>query len=238
MNTNIETLSADAEVKNLRAKIDNLNRFLNQDPDPGQIRTNKYANNTHYLPIGYLENKLDEIFQVWEDDIKEVKILGNSIAVTITVSVLNPVTGTFIKRAGVGAMPIELQADKRDRAGNLIEEGAVNALDFEKIQSKAIQKNLPAAKAYAFKNAVQSLGRAFGRSLNRTDETYFEPMYAKRSSTKGEITPEVEIVIEEVNQARDLVELQKVWAKNQDLASNKHLVNAVVNKQKELKLNK
>jgi hypothetical protein len=36
--------------------------YLQKDPNKAELKTNKFANNSQYLPISFLEMTLDEIF--------------------------------------------------------------------------------------------------------------------------------------------------------------------------------
>ena len=50
-------------------KHDQLKMLLNQDPPKMWIKTNKYANNSQYVPVDKVEYMLDKIFQVWRLEI-------------------------------------------------------------------------------------------------------------------------------------------------------------------------
>ncbi len=82
------------------------------------------------------------------------QILGNSCVVSVEVSFLHPTTGNWLTRAGTGAQ--DVQCDSNGRA-----------------LGKALIKAVPSAKSIAFKNACKSIGKKFGRDLNRQDEASF-----------------------------------------------------------------
>jgi len=134
----------------IRAKIENFITLINKQPPVNKIRKNQYANNSNYLPIGFYELELDRLFLGhWQSvHIGGSKTIGNAIVCDIEVQFLHPVTGQWLKRAGTGAIPVQTNKD-----GSL--------------QDKALVKAAPAAKAEAFKNAVKSIGKLFGRDLNR-----------------------------------------------------------------------
>lgn len=142
--------------------------MVNKKPSPKAIKVNKYANNSQYVEIGYMEMKLDQITKgLWNTEVLDTKLIGNSICVTVRVRFFHWHFKAWLHRDGVGACPIELKATKYRKDGTVEEQGAAHALDFEKLQSRAIQKNLPVAKSEAFKNACKSIGNLFGRHLNR-----------------------------------------------------------------------
>jgi hypothetical protein len=146
------------------ANVTSFMKLLNVPPKKNVIKQNKFANNSNYLSIGHIEHLLDSFFPEWSYEVKSTQVLGNSIAVTVSLTLTSPITGNIIKRDGVGACPIELKS------------GTQNALDFGNISPKAIQKNLPTAKSLALKNAAQTIADIFGRNINREDDIYI-PIY-------------------------------------------------------------
>jgi hypothetical protein len=151
----------------VREALDNFNKAMNRKPSQAQIKKNKFANNTDYIPIEFLETQLEEIFQEWSWKVQQVQQMANAVVVHGDLILTHPVTGRRIIRSGVGAVPIEL------RSGS-------NANDGQNINSKALQKNVPAAEAYAFKNACKKLGARFGRDLNRQNTPEFNGRYSQK----------------------------------------------------------
>lgn len=136
-------------------QADEFQKLFSKKPHPASIKKNQFANNSEYVEIGYIEMKLDQITKgLWNTEIKDVKLIGNSICVTIRLSVFHLSYKTWIHRDGVGACPIEVTKGS-------------SPVDFSQINAKAISKNLPVAKTEALKNAAKSLGNVFGRHLNR-----------------------------------------------------------------------
>lgn len=113
-----------------------------------------------YCSISYLEQTLDTLYLgLWEKRNITTQLLTNEIVVSMEVRVFHPVFQDWIARTGIGAVPI--QQSKGSKISEMVETKIMNA----------IHKNAPAAHAFAFKNAVQSLGNIFGRNLspNRLD---------------------------------------------------------------------
>lgn len=136
-------------------QADEFQKLFSKKPQPSAIKKNKFANDSEYVEIGYIEMKLDQITKgLWNTEVKDVKLIGNSICVTIRLSVFHLSYKTWIHRDGVGACAIEVKKD-------------AHPTDFTQLNAKAIQKNLPVAKSEALKNAAKSLGNIFGRHLNR-----------------------------------------------------------------------
>lgn len=134
---------------------DDFCTMVNKKPSPKAIKVNKFANNSQYVEIGYMEMKLDQVTKgLWATEVLDTKLIGNSICVTVRVRFFHWHFKTWLHRDGVGACPIEVKSGS-------------SPVDFSQINSKAISKNLPVAKSEAFKNACKSIGNLFGRHLNR-----------------------------------------------------------------------
>jgi len=140
-------------LKEHRLKLQNFLQLLNKKPE--KIATDQ---KNPYIPISFIENGLDEIyFGQWNLIINDYKVIANSLTVWVTLEVTNPVTLKTQRRDGIGAVPIRLKSGSKP-------------LDFDNIQHDSIQTGLPSAKAYAFKNAVQTLGKNFGRDVARKED--------------------------------------------------------------------
>lgn len=147
----IDDLYSDKEL----SKTQNaLNVLLNHDPKPEWIKEHPLEKNVKYIPVERVENLLTQIFLSWQLEVKETKIIANSIVVTVRLHVQDPVTQQWIFQDGIGAMPVQ------------IDKGAA-ATDFTKVKSGAVMKAAPAAESYALKDAAEKFGKIFGKDLNR-----------------------------------------------------------------------
>lgn len=138
-------------------KQNDLNILLNQEPKPAWIKVNKYANNSKYIPISIIEYLLTSIYQKWKVEIREVKLIANSVTCTIRLHIQDPITGEWDWQDGVGAAPIQTA------------KGA-SATDFSQVNTAAIQMAAPMAETFAIKDAAEKIGRLFGKDINRADE--------------------------------------------------------------------
>jgi hypothetical protein len=127
-------------------KVDNFNTLLNADPPASWYKTH---NKRDYIPIDRVKNTLTIIYQDYDWEIQDVRVIANSIVVWGNLYIVSPITGKQRKLAGIGAWPIQL------RSGS-------DPTDFSAIISDAIQKNAPAAESLALKNAASKLGKIFG----------------------------------------------------------------------------
>jgi len=151
-------------VHDIPKNIEGFLGLMNHKPNRSAIKTNKFANNAQYLPIEYYEMKLDEIFLgLWRSRCigEGARVMGNAIIYDIEVDFFHPIYKQWLTRAGTGAVEIQLDAETK------------------LVKGKALQKNAPAAKAEAFKNACKSIGRLFGRDLNRKDSKDFTFIYGQ-----------------------------------------------------------
>ena len=136
---------------------------LNQSPDNSIIKVNKHAQNAKYVPISYLEMKLDEMFYgMWRTRNFNTKVIANEIVGEITLEVFHPQNLMWLERIGAGAVMIQFSKDSDIRdIGNKIK--------------NTLSKDYPHLKAECFRNACLSLGKAFGRDLNREFTTEYMP---------------------------------------------------------------
>lgn len=154
----LELVPKDNDGRPKYTDMEGYSRIIKTTPRAEWVKRNKYAGNAFYLPIGIVEELLREIFPFWQAvQVGEPKILGNSVTISVDLQVYHPLLGQWLHYPGVGAVPIEVQ------------KGA-SPVDFDKINSKALHKNVPAALSYAINNAAKKIGPLFGSHLNREDD--------------------------------------------------------------------
>lgn|SRR3990167_1476688 len=176
---------------------------INTHPRKEWIKKHPFNKKVDYLPVGKIEMLLDQIFGVWDFTVVDYKLIGNAVTVHIKLKVKNPKTGEWIERDGLGAVPLELEATEYNQDGTVKKQGAKHACDFEKLNRMAIMKNLPAAKSFALKDAADTLGNLFGRSLNRDKEDF----KSIASEAKDDVfTIEMENKINSFTASEDLTE--------------------------------
>ena len=153
--------------KTLKTELTEFVNTLKAEPPADQIKINTLANNSKYIPIGWVESKLDYLFHgLWETKNFQWSVIVNEIACSITLRVFHPIAGIWIERTGTAAVQIQLRAEYEMKDGQRVKK-AVDVLDVSKKIANTVQKDLPHAKAEAVKNAARSLGESFGRNLNR-----------------------------------------------------------------------
>lgn len=128
--------------------------LLNQQPKQEWVDTNKWANNSKYIPVGVMEWLMTSLFPDWYMEVMEHKQICNSITAHVRVFYFHPILKIWLHMDGVGACPLQTN------------EGA-SPMDAQAIKSNAVQLALPIAESYAFKDAVEKLGKIFGKDMNR-----------------------------------------------------------------------
>lgn len=142
-------------------KENQLNILLNNEPKKSWLRMHPVAKNVVYIPIERIEFLLTNIFLVWNVEVKEIKLIANSVVVTVRLHYKDPVTQLMQFHDGIGAAP--LQTDKGS-----------GAIEFDKIKNNAVMLAAPSAESYAIKDAAEKLGKLFGKDLNRSDKIMYD----------------------------------------------------------------
>lgn len=176
-------------------KNQELNMILNADPKTEWIKSHPFITGYKYLPVERLEYLMTMIYGKWTIEVKAVQLIANSVTVTVRVHYLDPITGQMEWIDGVGASPI--QTDKE-----------AGAIDFNKMKASAIQMSAPSAKTYAFKDAVETLGKIFGKDLNRKDLI----SYGFLENTIKDLTPDIEKTISLLESCKTKESLVAIWA--------------------------
>jgi hypothetical protein len=136
---------------------------LNREPNPAEF--DKTADGKAYtLPISFVEMTLDEIyFGMWELTDPSYQQIFNEVVGTATLTVKHPITGDKIRRVGFASIIIT-------------QDSGANLADFNSTKKKnALDLSFPKLKAEILKNAAQSLGKIFGRDINRKKKDTFTP---------------------------------------------------------------
>lgn len=143
--------------------LQDFTRRLNAEPDPREF--GKTADgNALTLPISFIEMTLDELYLgQWETSEPVYSQIFNEIVGALVLTVWHPVTNRPIKRAGFASVVITQDAGARLADFNMTKKK--NALDL----------TFPKLKAECVKNAAQSLGKVFGRDINRKEKDVFKP---------------------------------------------------------------
>jgi len=147
-----------------RDAMQNFSKRLNKAVTEKEIKINKFAKNAKYIPISHIEMKLDEyFFGMWQTVNFRTQVIVNEIVGSIDLQVKHPVTGEWLTRTGAGAVPIQMSSGS-------------GVLSVEQKIHNTLVKDYPHLKAMCLLNASKSLGKLFGRDLNREFEDEYQPL--------------------------------------------------------------
>jgi hypothetical protein len=112
-----------------------------------------------HIPVSVIENTLKKyFFGLYKIECVDYRMIVNEICVHARISVYHPILREWMSYDGLAS--INVQQDK----DSLVK-------DFMSTKKKnALHKNLPAAYAFAIKNAAKKIGKVFGADLNRKHE--------------------------------------------------------------------
>lgn len=159
-----------------KMRLEKFMKALNSPPNDSEIMRNPHAGNIMYLPISYVEMTLDEMFfGLWKTENFRWQVMVNEIVGSLDLHVKHPITGEWIVRTGASATMI------RQQKGATISE-------VDKKIHNALEMDMPHLKADCIVNAARSLGKLFGRDLNRKFTDNYKPLITAAAERNGAIT--------------------------------------------------
>ena len=193
----------------LIGKLESFQSLLNSEPPQDKIKT---MSNFKYLPISYHEATMDRLFfGLWSSEVLQAQQVLNEIICTVKITYTHPVNQKEYTRTGVASVQIQ-------------QDSGTKICDFTTYKkANALQLCLPKARAEAFKNATQQLGKVFGRDLARKTEhiSEFKPIMNGRESAerKGLLM----LVKAEIDTQTNLQELNAYMRSNIEYLSDKDI---------------
>jgi len=124
-------------------EIENLDDILNSEPKKEWLKTHEQISKYKYLPVQKVEFLLHRLFKGVHFEIRHL-IKDNDCSVSVRVHY-------------------------EDRDGKLMFQDGIASCQINKLQPSEMA--FPKAKSIAIINAARSMGRIFGRDLNRNDES-------------------------------------------------------------------
>lgn len=149
----------------MKIQMQDFQAKLNRDPNEKELGATADGK-AKTLPISFVEMTLDEMFYgQWELSDVTTQQIFNEVVGTGILTVIHPITGRPLRRAGFGAVVIT-------------QDSGAKLADFNITKKKnALDLTFPKLKAEILKNAAQSLGKIFGRDINRKlVDSYKAPM--------------------------------------------------------------
>lgn len=159
-----------------RLLMQDFARQLNREPDPREFE-NTPDGQARYLPISFIEMTLDELFLgQWGTENFKWSAITNEVQASLELVLTHPVTGKEIRRTGAGSVVITVDALSKEEKNIMSkQERNLYALNSENKKPNALDLGFPKLKQECIKNAAQSLGKVFGRDINRKNKDVFKP---------------------------------------------------------------
>ena len=174
---------------------------LQEEPKPEEV---KAQDGRLYVPIGFIEAKLDRIFHgLWKTENVQTTVIGNEVCMTLELHVFFYPMNQWVVRTGAGAAMIQQRGDYDPTTKKKI---PARPSDVDAKISNTLAKDYPHAKAEATKNAARSLGRTFGRDLNRDIDKRVDGINLPAAGID-----EKKRVSGMIEQAQSIQELGEVW---------------------------
>lgn len=156
-------------------QLQNFIEKLNREPDVSELeRTPDGKAKT--LPISFIEMTLDELFLgQWGTEKFHWSALTNEVQGSLELVLTHPITGREIRRVGAASIVITVDSlSDEEKAAMGKQARNLYALSPENKKPNALDLGFPKLKAECTKNAAQTLGKVFGRDLNRKKADKFQ----------------------------------------------------------------
>lgn len=151
-------------------KLQKFCSLLNKAVEADKLRPHPIVKDVQYLPISFMEMTLDELyFGLWNSRNFHYQQVGNEIVGHIELEVFHPIAKVWICRTGATGHQIPVDAIP-DNLKNGMTKKQINewALDLSNKKPAGLDNGAFASfKAECFRNACLSLGKYFGRDVNR-----------------------------------------------------------------------
>jgi hypothetical protein len=171
-----------------------------------------------YIPIERVEYLLTRIFGKWWIEIKDSKIMANSVVITVRLFVTNPITGEVQYNDGIGANPIQTNA-------------GAGAMDWNAAKYNGVQLAAPAAETYAVKDAAEKFGKLFGKDITRKGGIEYNSLLKMEGKPTVSQPNPMQEWIDEVNKCETMETLEAFGLSNKDSLSTPE-IKAIFTKRK------
>ena len=199
--------------------IETFQKRLNQQPNQKELKKSFAAKGKLYLPISFVETTLDEMFfgQWWTQNFT-YQVVANEIIGSLEFVFIHPVTDREIRRVGAAAVMIQTTKGMKPTVENKI--------------TNTLGKDFPKLKASCLSNAAKSLGKLFGRDLQRDASDSYQPI----------VTPIIEkkeaTIIKQIQDSQYMEILEMTFEEhNLMIIDSTALTQAYTKRKKELRTN-
>lgn len=164
------------QVERLRIQLQDFTKRLNNDPNPAEFDKTPDGK-ASYLPISFIEMSLDELFLgQWGTENFKWSAITNEVQGSLELVLTHPITGKEIRRTGAASIVITVDSIDQEAKDSMSKQARnLYALNPENKKPNALDMGFPKLKAECLKNASSSLGKLFGRDINRKKKDVFRP---------------------------------------------------------------
>lgn len=152
------------------ARLQKFTAILNTGVEEDKLQQHPLVKKAKYLPISFVEMAMDELFfGMWCTEDFRWNVIANEVVASLTVRFMHPVTKEWLRRTGVAATQIMVDSIPEQQK-SLMTKQEINAwaTDLHNKKPAALEMGgFAALKADCFKNACLSIGKYFGRDVNR-----------------------------------------------------------------------
>jgi len=166
-------LQKSTEKEDEMAYFSRLQKFMeiqNAEVEKEKLQEHPIVKDCKYLPISHMEMALDEIFfGQWSTENFRWQVVSNEVIGSMDLLVFHPLTKQWIRRTGATAIQIMVDSiPEQQRKTMQKQEINAWAVDINNKKPGALTNGgFSKLKAECFKNACLSLGKYFGRDVNR-----------------------------------------------------------------------
>jgi hypothetical protein len=162
-------------------QLQKFTQRLNAEPDVMGVELTP-DRKASTVVISHIETTLDELFfGQWKTEGFKWSAVANEIQGSLELVCIHPVTGFEIRRTGAASIVIMVDKAPENLAGQERNQWALNPSNKK---PNALDMAFPKLKSECLKNAAQSLGKVFGRDLNRKNKDVYKPF---KIATAGEL---------------------------------------------------
>lgn len=191
---------------NLEA-LQKFQQMLNAEPDAAGVESTP-DKKAQTLVISHVETTLDELFfGHWRTENFKWSTIANEVQASLELVVIHPISGYELRRVGAASVIIMVDKVPDNLFGSDRNRWALNP---DNKKANAMDLAFGKLKAECLKNAALSLGKVFGRDLNRKNKDTYKPFKLKGALGRGH-EQDVAYVRELIQQATDLTQLAKIF---------------------------
>jgi hypothetical protein len=166
-----------------------IGKILKGKPWKKDLAPSPSGGNRQYIPIDMVEALLDQLYgwDGWQCSEVKQTVIVNEVVGTVLLKVWSDRRGQWIERPGSASVMIQMHKGS-------------TVLDVGSKISNAMEKMAPSLKSKCLSNAAKSLGKRFGRGLNRALQEQY---------TMGEMAVQFKAFREYAPTANSILELEQ-----------------------------